>query len=56
MKTKERIPRYVTSFKAPPDYIPEVPPDTSGTVVGKKPFVIRKRGGNNQPEESRESV
>ena len=56
MKNKERDPRYETSFKEPPNYIPEVPPDTSGTEVEKKPFVIRKRGENNQPEESRVSV
>ena len=56
MKTKDKTPRYVTSFKAPPDYIPEVPPDTSGTEVGKKPFVIRKRRENNQTEESRVSA
>ena len=46
-------PKFVTAFKERPGHIPEVPPDTFGRVVSKKPFVIRKRKNDQQSEESR---
>ena len=46
-------PKFVTAFKERPGHIPEVLPDTFGSVVAKKPFVIRKRKKDRQPEESR---
>ena len=49
-------PRFVTGYKERPGHIPEVPPDTFGKVVSKKPFVIRKRRENIQSEESRVSI